>query len=149
MADTIKEQHPFTAIVEESLITFPTAHPTGEQILKSVNKRPCSHFVVQIIRGADDQVIDPYEKADLSRAGFERFTIVARDVVEITIDDHSLTIPRGRHTVKELKRLGGVPNDDKFSLDVDGRLQDLEDHEVIDIRGCEAFDSRKQAGGSS
>lgn len=139
----------FKAKVADEVVSFPTSKPTGMEILASVGLRPCSHFVVQIVRNADDQTIDPSEHADLSLPGVERFAIVARDVVTISINQRHFELQRGHHPVAELKRLGGVPAEDKLSQDVDGWLKDLPDDSVVEIKGCEVFDSRKPAGGSS
>ncbi len=139
----------FSARVDETVVHFPTSSPTGKEILEAVGKHPCSHFVVQILRGADDQVIDPAEEADLTKPGLEHFAIVARDIVSITIDQRHFEPKRGLHTVAELNRLGGGPAEEKLSQDIDGWLKDLPDDGEVQIRGCEIFDSRKQAGGSS
>jgi hypothetical protein len=50
----------------------------GRTILELAQKDSEMHFVTQIIVGADDIVVEPDDKVDISTPGKERFTIVAK-----------------------------------------------------------------------
>lgn len=69
--------------------------------------------------------------------------------VDIHIDCKTIRVKRGKHTVLELKKLGGVPDGYRLFEDKDGRLSPLDDNATVEIKGGECFESVPQSGGSS
>lgn len=69
--------------------------------------------------------------------------------VKITIDKVVTAIRPGRHTVTEIKKLGGVPQADELEQLIDGKLKPLPDDGTVTIKGGEIFMSHVRSGGSS
>jgi len=69
--------------------------------------------------------------------------------VKITINKVVKTIHRGRNTVVEIKKLGGVPLADELEQLIDGKLTPLPDDGAVTIKGKEVFISHPRSGGSS
>jgi len=69
--------------------------------------------------------------------------------VHITINGASKLIHRGRQTVVEIKRVGGVPLADELEQLVGGKLTPLPDDGAVTIKGEEVFMSHVRSGGSS
>jgi hypothetical protein len=69
--------------------------------------------------------------------------------VHITINGASKLIHRGRQSVVEIKKVGGVPLADELEQLVDGKLTPLPDDGAVTIKGGEVFMSHVRSGGSS
>lgn len=69
--------------------------------------------------------------------------------VKITINNTVKAIHRGRHTVGEIKNLGGVPSADELEQLINGKLTPLPDDGAVTIKGGEVFMSHVRSGGSS
>ena len=69
--------------------------------------------------------------------------------VMITINNNPFSIHRGRQTVAEIKRLGGVPQADVLEQLIDGKLTPLPDDGAVTIKGGEVFLSHVRDGGSA
>ena len=69
--------------------------------------------------------------------------------VKIIINKVVKKISVGRHTVVEIKKLGGVPLADELEQLIDGKLKPLPDDGVVTIKGGEIFMSHVRSGGSS
>ena len=72
-----------------------------------------------------------------------------KHLAHIQIDGKNLEISKGKHTVAQLKKLGGVADAYVLLEEVDGRLVPLDDNATLTIKGCEVFESMPQSGGSS
>jgi Multiubiquitin len=71
-------------IDEETYRVGPTI--TGDNILELVGKNSSTHFVTQIIVGADDVVVEPDDEVDVTQPGRERFTTVVKSICTITVN---------------------------------------------------------------
>ena len=69
--------------------------------------------------------------------------------VEITVNNATIRIHRGRRTVAEIKTAGSVPQADELEQLIDGRLTALGDNDAVTIKGEEVFMSHPRSGGSS
>lgn len=69
--------------------------------------------------------------------------------VHITINGESKQIHRGRQTVAEIKKVGGVPLADELEQLIEGKLTPLPDDGAVTIKGGEVFMSHVRSGGSS
>lgn len=69
--------------------------------------------------------------------------------VKIVINANSFTVHRGRRTVEELKKLGGVPLADDLVLVINGKLEVLPDDGGVTIKGGETFISHPKGAGSA
>jgi hypothetical protein len=67
----------------------------------------------------------------------------------ITINTVEKSIHRGRHTVVEIKNLGGIPLADDLDEVVDGKLIPVADDGSVEICGGEVFLGHPKDGGSS
>jgi predicted Rdx family selenoprotein len=72
-----------------------------------------------------------------------------RDLVTILINGVDVEIHRGRRSVAELKRAGGVPEADVLAQQLEGKLRELADDGHVVIKGGEQFVSYPRACASS
>lgn len=72
-----------------------------------------------------------------------------KDVVTILVNNKPREIHRGRQTVEEIKRAGGVAMADELEQVIDGRLTPLADDASVVIKGDERFVSHPRDSGSS
>jgi hypothetical protein len=73
----------------------------------------------------------------------------ANRLVEIKINGKQFRIRRGRHTVQEIKRLGGVPLADDLEQIIDGKMKLLPDDGAVEIKGGEVFVSHPKGSTAS
>jgi len=67
----------------------------------------------------------------------------------ITINRVPKEVEQGKHTVVEIKNLGGVPLADELDEERNGKLHPLHDDGHVHIEGGEVFLSQPRSGGSS
>lgn len=72
-----------------------------------------------------------------------------KHLVTIIIDKEPHKIPRGPHTVSQLKKLGNVPQAYELAEIVNGEIKPLDDNATVEIKGGEKFKSHPKTGGSS
>ncbi|HEX8670746.1 MAG TPA: hypothetical protein VF710_02610 [Longimicrobium sp.] len=72
-----------------------------------------------------------------------------QDQVEVIVNNVPVTIHRGRQTVEEIKRAGGVALADELVQVVDGKLTGLADGDAVVIKGVERFISQPRDSASS
>lgn len=72
-----------------------------------------------------------------------------RDMVTIFVNNTPREIHRGRRTVEEIKRVGGVATADELEQVIEGKLTPLADNASIVIKGDERFVSHPRDSGSS
>lgn len=70
-------------------------------------------------------------------------------MVRVTIDNNPVEIHRGRQTVVEIKKIGGVPVADELEQLIDGKLNPLPDDGAVTIKGGEIFISHVRDGQSA
>lgn len=100
----------------------------------------------------EDEVVTDETKVDLARGGIEQFFSQKNEVprlVEIHINDKPYLISRGKHSVMEIKNLGGVPVAHELEELINGKLTPLADNSSVLIKGCEKFFSHVKDGSSS
>jgi len=85
----------FKIQVDESHLNLTEPEPTGRMILEHVGKDPRTHFLVQIIPGKDDVVVDSDDNVDLRLSGVERFAVVSRS------KQYPIHIDEGRFVVTD------------------------------------------------
>ena len=73
----------------------------------------------------------------------------AEKPVEITIDDKKYPVRPGKHSVAELKKIGGVAAADELVQIVNDKITPLPDDAEVCIVGSEVFVSHPRKGGSS
>lgn len=99
-----------------------------------------------------DEVIADETEVDLARGGIEQFFSHKHEeprLVEIHINRKPYQISRGKHTVAEIKKLGGVLVTDELEELINGKLDPLADDSSVLIKGCEKFFSHVRDGSSS
>jgi predicted Rdx family selenoprotein len=89
------------------------------------------------------------QEQDHEDVGLEAGRGQERDLVTILINGVNIQIHRGRRSVAELKRAGGVPDVDVLAQQVDGKLRELPDDGHVVIKGGEQFVSYPRACASS
>jgi predicted Rdx family selenoprotein len=72
-----------------------------------------------------------------------------QDMVTIRVNNVEINIHRGRQTVSEIKRVGGVPQADVLEQNVAGKLEELDDAGAVTIKGGEQFISHPRDSASS
>lgn len=107
---------------------------------------------LDIERPWEDEIITDEAKVDLGRSGIEQFFSHKHEeqrLVEIHINTTSYQISRGKHTVAEIKKLGGVLATHELEELINGKLTPLADDSSVLIKGCEKFFSHVRDGSSS
>lgn len=107
---------------------------------------------LDIERPWEDEVISDETNVNLARPGIEQFFSQRPEeprLVEIFINDKPYKIVRGKHTVAEIKKLGGIPLAHDLEEIIDGKLTPLADDASVLIKGCEKFHSHPKDGSSS
>jgi hypothetical protein len=74
----VSRERRFNIQVDEQNFTIKGPFTTGSKLLALVGKEPDTHFITQVIVGADDIVIGLDDRVDLTAPGRERFTVVAK-----------------------------------------------------------------------
>lgn len=69
--------------------------------------------------------------------------------VQVTINSNPYEIEKGKHTVAEIKGVGGVPLADQLNQIKDGKPLQLADDSEVKITGGEEFYSKPRSSGSS
>jgi hypothetical protein len=90
-----------------------------------------------------------HKQEDREDVGVEEGGEHERDLVTIMINGVNVQINRGRRSVAELKRAGGVPEADVLAQQVEDRLRELPDDGHVIINGGEQFVSYPRACASS
>lgn len=85
---------------------------------------------------------DKKDKTDLA-------TENGQDIVTVTINDLPKPIHRGRRSVAEIKKVGGVPLADDLEQLIEGKLVGLKDDANVTIKGGEIFVSHPKDSSSS
>ncbi|MEQ1871192.1 MAG: multiubiquitin domain-containing protein [Vicinamibacterales bacterium] len=124
--------------------------PSGEDLLATVDKRPCAYELIQILQHDQKRVIAPGETVDLGLPGVDKFFTVHKENVTITIDGDLYEIPRGDRTVADiLGKVGKTPDSYALLEEKDGPPLPLPSNQPVPIQGCEIFHTQVQSGGSS
>lgn len=124
----------------------------GAQVRKLGNIPEGYRIFLDIERPWEDEIITDETKVDLARAGIEQFFSQEKEdprLVEIQINKNPYQISRGKHTVAEIKKLGGVPAAHELEELINGKLTPLADDASVLIKGCEKFFSHVRDGSSS
>ena len=145
----VSKQRHYSIHIDDTLYDTVNRTPTGRDLLEIVGKKSCSHFLVQILVDRDDEIIDADETVDLAIRGTERFAVVVRDTVTVTVDDKKVELPRGKVSVSEIKHRGNVAEGYVLVRDNHGQLSALGNDDSVDIHGCEIFISHVKEGGAS
>ncbi len=105
-----------------------------------------------IKRPWEDESIADDTKVDLARPGIEHFFSKKHGeekLVSIYVDNIEKKISRGKHSVAEIKKIGGVPASYELEEVIDGKLTPLDDNAVVLIKGGEKFFGHVRDGSSS
>lgn len=70
-------------------------------------------------------------------------------LVDVTIDDKTWRVHRGRQTVVDLKTVAGVALAYDLDQVIDGKFEPLKDDSAVTIKGGEVFISHPKDGSSS
>ncbi len=121
--------------------------------VRKLGKIPSDHEIfLDIEKPWNDEVIVDDTRVDLARPGIEQFFSKAKGnprLVKIFINEKPYEIERGKHTVAEIKKLGGVPQAHELSEVINGKLEPLADTATVLIKGGEQFFSCVKDGSSS
>ncbi|MGH2666195.1 multiubiquitin domain-containing protein [Flavobacterium sp.] len=125
---------------------------SGAEVKKLGDIPKDDKLFLDIERPWEDEVIFDETEVDLARGGIEQFFSHKHEVprlVEIHINDKPYLISRGKHSVVEIKNLGGVPTAHELEELINGKLTPLADNSSVLIKGCEKFFSHVKDGSSS
>jgi hypothetical protein len=140
----------FPVRIDDNHVLLHEQHPTGEDLLAAVDKRPCAYQLSQILQHDKTRVIGPDDTVDLGLPGVDRFSTVHKEIVTITIDGDPYEIPRGDRTVDDILGKVGKTSDSYALLEEkDGPPLPLPSNQPVPIEGCETFHTQVQSGGSS
>ena len=106
----VSRERRFNIQIDEGNFTVKGPFLTGAKVLELVGKNPKTHFVTQILVGADDIVVKPEDSVDLTIPGRERFTVVAMpcppQIWKVDIDGTIYDWHKDTITTEELIDLG-------------------------------------------
>jgi hypothetical protein len=125
---------------------------TGAEVrqLGQVDKE--DEIFLAIRRPWEDELIHDDTEVDLAREGIEHFFSKKKHeehLVDIFVNDKEYKISRGKHTVAEIKKTGGVPANHELDELIDNKLTPLSDDDSVLIKGCEQFFGHVRDGASS
>lgn len=127
-----------------------TAHPTGEQLLGKVHKRPCAFELIEEFVHHHNNVVEPTEQVDLQKKGLKGFITAHKEIVTIFINGDPYQIERGERTVVEiLAKVNQTPAGYDLYEEKNGPPLPLPPDRPVKIHGCEVFHTQTQSGGSS
>lgn len=125
---------------------------SGTEVRKLGNIPKEDKLFLDIERPWEDEVIFDDTKVDLARPGIEEFYSNKHEgprLVKIEVNDKEYQITRGKHSVAEIKNVGGVPVAHDLEELIDGKLTPLADVAFVLIKGCEKFFGHVRDGSSS
>ena len=127
-----------------------TQHPTGEQLLQKVHKRPCAFELIAEFVHHKNDVVEPKEQVDLRQKGLKGFITAHTEIVTIFINGDPYQIERGQRTVAEiLAKVGQSPEGYDLFEEKDGPPMPVSPDRPVHIQGCEIFHTQPRSGGSS
>lgn len=125
---------------------------TGAEVKTLGNIPKEDKLFLDIERPWEDEVIADDAIVDIARAGIEEFYSHKHEEprqVEISVNDKEYKISRGKHSVAEIKKIGGVPTAHELEELINGKLKPLADEAFVLIKGCEKFFGHPRDGFSS
>lgn len=125
---------------------------TGFDLRKIAVATEADKILLAIERPWEDEVIEDETQVDLARPGIERFIIKKHDEdlnVTIEINEVRYPVKRGKYTVSEIKKIGGLPQTYVLEELINGKLTPLADDATVLIKGCEIFFGHVRDGSSS
>jgi len=127
-----------------------TPRPTGEMLLRKVNKRPCAFELIAEFAHCKNEVIEPGETVDLQRRGLKGFITAHKEIVTIFIKNAPYQLERGEYSVAQiLEKVGQTPDCYVLLEEKDGPPLPVPPNVPVKICGCEVFHTQPQSGGSS
>lgn len=150
--DAQKERPFLELIINDKKFEWKEQYILGAQVRKLGNIPEGCKVFLDIERPWEDEIISDETKVDLARAGIEQFFSCKKEeprLVEIHINKNPYQISRGKHTVAEIKKLGGIPAAHELEELIDGKLTPLADDASVLIKGCEKFFGHVRDGSSS
>jgi hypothetical protein len=145
-------RNPLSFLVGEKHHQWKKQHISGLEVRKLAGVLPSDEIYLLLQKPYEDEVIGDKTQVNLARPGIEHFWVKKKGEelrVTIRINDTALQVKRGKHTVAELKKLGGVLVSDQLSELVKGKLVALADNGTANVKGGEEFFSCKREGSSS
>lgn len=145
-------RNPLSLMVGDKQYQWKSQYITGNELRKLVGASKSDEIFLLLEKPYEDEVIGDKVQVNLARPGIEHFRVKKKDEdlrVTIHINDKPLQVKRGKYTVVELKKLGGVPISDQLSELVKGKLVALADNATVNVKGGEEFFSCKREGSSS
>jgi Multiubiquitin len=124
---------------------------TGAEI-KALANIPSDYIIILAIEKPwEDEIIGDSTKVDLARPGIEHFYARKHGegvLVSIFINYKEYKIKRGKYSIQELKKVGGIQQRDELEELINGKLVPLKDDSIL-IKGGEQFFSHVPDGSSS
>jgi hypothetical protein len=125
-------------------------HPTGEELLALVGKKPCAFELLAVYTHHENDVVEPQETVDLADHNLKRFISAHKEIVTIYIDGGPYNIERGKRTVAAiLDKVGKTADAYALLEEKDGPPLPLPANQPVHIHGCEVFHVQVLSGGSS
>lgn len=147
-----KEKSSLELIINSKKFDWKEQYILGSEVRKLGNIPKEDELFLDIERPWEDEIISDETKVDLARPGIEQFFSHKHEkprMVEIHINGSPYQISRGKHTVVEIKKLGGVPAAHELEELINGKLVPLADDSSVMIKGCEKFFSHVRDGSSA
>lgn len=139
-------------IINSEKFEWKEQYISGSEVRKLGKIPKEDKLFLDIERPWEDEIIADETKVDLARPGIEQFFSHKHEgsrLVEIHINTKSYPISRGKNTVVEIKKLGGVPEAHELEELINGKLTPLADDASVLIKGCEKFFGHVRDGSSS
>ena len=134
--------------IDGEVIRFETSSPTGETLLKAIDKCACAFELIAEFMRHENEVIEPDEAVDLRRPGLKGYITAHKEIVTIFIGGKPYGMERGERSVDSiLSKVGQTAAgydlyDEKTGLP-------LSSDRPVKIHGCEEFITQVRGGASS
>lgn len=101
--------------IDDQVFHIENPEPTGRELLDLVGRAPADYFLVFVVPGAPDRVVELDEPFDLATPGTEEFTLVSRERrFAIQIDERNFTVVGPLITGQSILDLAGKSSETHF-----------------------------------
>lgn len=137
----------FFTTINDVMVKFSDATPTGERILDKTDLKPVNEYVLIQLMRHGTRSIGLDETVDLRGQGTEAFRAFKSDrIFRFTLNDHGFEWGVGNIPEPELRVIGHVSEDEVLVLERDEKDIDLKPNDVLDLEhvGTERLHTEKR-----
>lgn len=144
---TIETKQGYSYLINEKSATTSDSTPTSEQILSDAGFEPAEDFVLIMRTAHGTRVVSSDDVLDLTGSLKEFFAFESGVSFELTINGHSIWWGDQKIDIKELRKLGNVPEEDELIWernDGENEVLSLQGNFEMHERGVEHLKTHKR-----